>query len=79
MYTQISKVSIEALCKRLHLSKPQIYKLVDAGLITPYYFTGGFTKPYFDLEEVFAGLQPMPGGGVKRRTYNRKEENEPAR
>ena len=76
MYTQKRKVPIEELSKILHQSKPQIYKLVDAGLFTPHYFIGNFTKPYFDLEEVFAGLQPMPNGGVKRRTYNRKETHE---
>ena len=78
MYAQIKKVPIDKLCEVLYQSKTQIYKLVDAGLITPYYFVGNFTKPYFDLEEVDKALQPQPNGGVKRRTYNRKEANESA-
>lgn len=75
MYPQLKKVPIDQLCEILHQSKTQVYKLVDANLITPYYFTGGFTKPYFDLEEVDRALQPEIGGGVKRRTYNRKEQH----
>jgi len=78
MYPQLKKVPIEQLSEMLHQSRTQIYKLVDAGLITPYYFRGNFTKPFFSLEEVDKALQPEVGGGVKRRTYNRKEANESA-
>jgi len=65
-----TKVPIEHLCERLHCSRPQVYRLVDAGLITPYYFTGGFTKPYFDLEEIFTALKPMPDGKTKRKNIH---------
>jgi len=71
MYTQSTKMPIEGLCERLHCSKPFVYQLVDAGIITPHYFKGGFTKAYFDIEEVDKALQPQPGGGVKRKSYNK--------
>jgi len=75
MYTQKRKVPIEELAVILHHSKTQIYKLVDARLITPYYFTGGFTKPFFDLEEVYSALEPMANGGIKRKSHVKRDTN----
>jgi len=73
MYNLQTKVPVEELCERLRCSKPFVYKLIEAGLITPYYFEGNFTKAYFDLEQVEQSLKPMPDGGVKRKNYRTHE------
>lgn len=68
MYSQKRIVPIEELAEILHHSKTQIYNLVNAGLITPYYFKGSFTKPFFSLEEVYSALEPTADGRVKRKS-----------
>jgi len=67
-----TKLPIEHLCEKLHCSRPFVYKLVNKGLVTPLYFKGDFSKAFFDLEEVYSALEPMPNGGVKRRAYNKQ-------
>lgn len=69
-----TKVSGAKLMTILNCSKPYLYDLINKRVITPYYFEsekGNFTKPFFDTQEVFAALKPMPGGGTKR-MHNRE-------
>ncbi len=76
MFITQTKVPIENLCERLHCSKPFVYRLVDAGIITPFYFDGNFTKPFFDIPQVEQALRPQPDGRTKRKSYN-KHTHEP--
>jgi len=79
METSQTKVSGNKLMRVLDCSKPYLYDLIGKGIITPYYFEGNFTKPYFDLKQVFSALKPQPNGGIKRKSYVRKNiTHEPA-
>ncbi len=63
----IQKIPLKTVMEVYDISKTTIYKLVDEKTLTPHYFRGSSTKPYFAIQEIENALRPEIGGGTKRR------------
>ena len=67
MNANITKIPLKTAMEVYDISKTMIYNLIDEQVLTPFYFRGSSTKPYFDIQQIEAALRPEPNGGTKRK------------
>lgn len=67
----ITKIPLKTAMEIYDLSKTSFYKLIEERVLTPFYFKGGSTKPFFCIRQIEEALRPEPGGGTKRKKTGR--------